>query len=82
MSSHPGWKVLQSEGSGDAAGGAHQPVPGTGVHRSENKPEFVAQALQDWCEASETNSTDYIERDGLGRTAYPSRSSAASGVNS
>jgi putative transposase len=29
--------------------------------RSNNGPGFIAQALQDWCEASDTTSTVYIE---------------------
>jgi len=29
--------------------------------RSDNGPEFVAQALGDWCEVSDTTRTDYIE---------------------
>ena len=29
--------------------------------RSANGPEFIAQALQDWCEASTTKRMAYIE---------------------
>ncbi len=29
--------------------------------RSDNVPEFIAQALRDWCETSGTTSTAYIE---------------------
>jgi transposase InsO family protein len=35
--------------------------PAPAFFRSDNAPEFIAQALQDWCEASDTTSTSYIE---------------------
>ena len=35
--------------------------PAPAFIRSDNGPEFLAQALRDWCEASTTTSTAYIE---------------------
>ena len=34
--------------------------PAPAFIRSDNGPEFLAQALRDWCEASTTTSTAYI----------------------
>jgi putative transposase len=34
--------------------------PAPAFFRSDNGPEFIAQALRDWCEASTTTSTAYI----------------------
>ncbi len=35
--------------------------PAPAFIRSENGPEFIAQALRDWCEASATTRTAYLE---------------------
>ena len=35
--------------------------PAPAFIRSDNGSEFIAQALRDWCEASTTTSTVYIE---------------------
>jgi len=58
------------------------PYPAPEFIRSDNGPEFIAQALRGWREASSTTNTAYIEQDPRGRTALPSRSMAASGMNS
>jgi len=55
-----GGQTLQGQGRGGSAGGAHQPLPGPGVNRRDNGPEFIAQALRDWCEANSKTSTAYI----------------------
>ena len=39
----------KGQGRGGRAGGAHQPLPGTGVHPIGNGPEFIAHALRRWC---------------------------------
>jgi transposase InsO family protein len=64
--------------------------PAPAFIRCDNGPEFIAQALQNWCEASDTTSTAYIEpgspwENGFAES-YESRSTAsttvASGMNS
>jgi putative transposase len=35
--------------------------PAPAIIRSENGPEFISQALRNWCEASDTTSTAYNE---------------------
>jgi len=55
-------QALQGQGRGGAPGGGHLLLPGASVHPiGHNGPEFIAQALRDWCEASSTTSTAYIK---------------------
>jgi transposase InsO family protein len=45
----------------DVLGDLTSLYPAPAYIRSDNCPEFIAQALRDWCEASVTTSTAYIE---------------------
>jgi putative transposase len=38
--------------------------------RSDNGPEFIVQALRDWCKASTTTSTAYIEPGSLWENGF------------
>jgi len=38
--------------------------------RSNNGPEFIAEALRDWCEASDSTSTAYIEPGSRGENDF------------
>ncbi len=57
----PGGKALQGQGHGGGTGGTHQQLPGAEVHPADIGPEFIAQALRDWWEASTTTRKAYIE---------------------
>jgi len=61
---------VQGQGRGGRAGGAHQPLPRAGIHRFDNGPEFIAQALRDWCEASGTTTTTYIKPGSLWENGF------------
>jgi len=50
--------------------------------RSDNGPEFLSQALRDWCETSTTTSTAYIAPGSPWETALPSHSTAGSEMSS
>ena len=52
---------MQGQGRRSGAGGAHQPLPRTAYIQSDNGPELIAQALRDYCKASGTTKTAYIE---------------------
>lgn len=56
--------------------------PAPAFNRSDNGPEFMAQALRDWCEASTSTSTAYIEPGAPWENGFPNRSTADSGMNS
>ena len=56
--------------------------PAPAFIRSDNGPEFIAQALRDWCEASPTTSTAYIAPGSHGRTDSRNPLTAASGMSS
>ena len=54
----------------------------TAFIRSDNGPEFIAQALRNWCEASNTTSTAYIAPGSPWKTDLPNRLMADSGMSS
>jgi putative transposase len=56
--------------------------PAPAFIRSDNRPEFSAQDLRGWCEASGTTTTAYNEPASPWVTALPNRSMAASGMSS
>ena len=57
--------------------------PAPAFIRSDNGPEFIAQALRDWCEArTAAPALPTSNQDHRGRTVLPSRSMAGSGMNS
>ena len=49
----------------------------TAYIRSDNGPEFIAQALRDWCEASDNTSTVYIVPGSLWENDFLNRMSSA-----
>jgi putative transposase len=44
--------------------------PAPAYIRLDNGPEFIAQALRDWCEASDPTSTAYIEPGSLWENGF------------
>jgi transposase InsO family protein len=44
--------------------------------RSDNGPEFIAQALRNWCDATYTTTTAYIEPGSPGKTSWLNRMSS------
>ena len=50
--------------------------------RSDNGPEFIDQAARDWCGATDSTSTAYIEPGYPWEKAWRNRSTVGSGMNS